>query len=169
MERRNAMATQTNDPNVVTVGKTSLVAEPGKQEVIITRLFDAPREKLFRAYTDPTLIPKYWANTIVDKMEVRPGGIWRYLSHDAKGNEYACFGVFHQIKSPERLVYTFESEGSGHVMLQTITLEDRNGMCMLTQQSVYQSVEDRDGILKYGMEQGAKAGFNRLAELLKTL
>ena len=145
------------------MGKTNFTAEPGKQEVIITREFDAPRERLFQAYTDPSLIVKWWSNTTVDKMEVRPGGIWRYVSSDPKGgNQFVCHGVYHEITSPERLVYTFEAEGSGHVQLITITLEDRKGKTLFTQQSVFTSVEERDAMAQYGMEAGASAGLDRL-------
>ena len=159
------MATQVKETKAVTSGKTSVVAEPGTHEVIVTRLFDCPRERLFNVLTDPALIPQWWTNTVVDKMEVRPGGIWRYVSNDGHGHEFVSYGVYHEITSPERLIYTFASM-PGHVSLQTVTLEDQNGKTMMTQQSVFQSVADRDGILK-GMEFGASAGMNRLAELVE--
>ncbi len=169
------MATQIKEPKAVTSGKTRLVAEPGKQEVVITRLFDAPRERLFKAMTDPALIPQWWggpgeSKTTVEKMEVRPGGIWRFIDRDAQGNEYGFHGVYHEITSPERLVYTFEFEGTpGHVLLETVTFEDRNGKTMLTDQSVFQSVKDRDGMLQSGMEAGASKSMDRLAALLLKL
>ena len=98
------MATQAKEGNAVTSGKTSVVAEPGTLEVVVTRLFDCPRERLFNVLTDPALIPQWWTNTVVDKMEVRPGGIWRYVSNDGHGHEFASYGVYHELKSPERLV-----------------------------------------------------------------
>ncbi len=169
------MSTQIRNSSEITVGKTRLVAEPGQQQVIITRLFDAPRERLFKAMTDPTLIPQWWggpgeSKTTVDKMEVRPGGIWRYIDRDAKGNEFGFHGVYHEITSPERLVYTFEFEGvPGHVLLETVTFEDRNGKTMMIQQSVFQSVEDRDGMLQAGMEEGNNESMDRLDALMKSI
>jgi uncharacterized protein YndB with AHSA1/START domain len=151
--------------------KLNLIAEPGKQEIIITRLFDAPLETVFKAYTDPKLIPQWWGprglTTTVDKMEVKPGGSWRFVQRDVEGNEYAFHGVYHLIESPARLVYTFEFEGMpGHVLLATVTFEDQDGKTKLTDRSVFQSVADRDGMLQSGMEEGASESMDRFAELL---
>jgi uncharacterized protein YndB with AHSA1/START domain len=159
------------DTKEITVGKTKLVAEPGTQEVITTRLFDAPRERLFKALTDPSLIPQWWGpadlKTIVEKMDVKPGGSWRFIHRDAAGREYAFHGVYHEISSPERLVYTFEFEGTpGHVALETVTLENHGGKTMLRDQLVFQSVEDRDGMVQSGMEEGNNASMDRLDTLL---
>ncbi len=67
--------------------RTNLVAEPGKQEIVITQVFDAPRERVFKTCTDPTLIPQWWGprslTTTVDAMDVRAGGIWRFVQRDA--------------------------------------------------------------------------------------
>jgi uncharacterized protein YndB with AHSA1/START domain len=147
----------------------AFTAEPGKPEVLITRMFEVPRTSLFRAYTDPLLIPQWWTNTTVDKMDVRPGGVWRYVTH-AGGQESGVYGVYHEITAPARLVYTFEAEGMpGHVQLITVTLEERNGKTLLTQQSVFQSVQDRDTMAQYGMETGAKAGFDLLEAVVTKL
>lgn len=151
--------------------KTMLVAEPGRQEASLIRIFDAPPEKVFRAYTDQKLIPRWWAprrfTIIVDTMDVRPGGIWRILNRDADGNEYAFHGVNHEI-SPRRLVNTFEFEGMpGHVLLGIVTLEDVGGKTKLTAKSVFETVEDRDGMLKAGMEEGGPETMDRLAEFVE--
>lgn len=156
------------------MAKLNLVAEPGMHSIVITREFNAPRELVFRAFTDPTLIPKWWGpsdyTTTVDQMDVRMGGIWRYVQRGANGDEYGFRGVFHEIKSPERLVYTFEWEGMpGHILLETVTLEARDGKTIVTDASVFQSVEDRDGMLQSGMEGGATESWDRLEEILKTL
>ncbi len=145
-------------------------AEPGKHDVTITRTFNAPRELVFRAHTDPSLIPLWWGprrlTTTVDRMEVRPGGYWRFVQHDADGNEFAFHGAFHSIEPPYRVVQTFEWEGMpGHVSLDTLTLEERNGKTYLTSHSVFQSVEDRDGMLQSGMEEGVEDGYERIEEL----
>ena len=156
---------------------TTILAEPGKQELLITREFDAPRELVFKACMDPKLISQWWGprnlSTIVDKMDVRPGGQWRFINRDAEGNEYAFHGVYHEILAPERVIDTFEFEGlpeTGHVTLETMKLEELpGGRTRLTTQSVFQSVADRDAMLQSGMEAGVKETYDRLAELLKTM
>jgi uncharacterized protein YndB with AHSA1/START domain len=151
--------------------KINLIAEPGKQQIVITRIFDAPRQLVYKAMTDPELIPQWWGpkrlTTTIDKMELRPGGLWRYVQHDPAGNEYAFHGVYHEIMPHERLVYTFEFEGMpGHVTLETEAFEDHDGQTKWTDQVVFQSVEDRDGMLSSGMEAGSSESMDRLAELL---
>lgn len=155
------------------MSKLNLITEPGKQEIVITRVFDAPRELVFKALTDPKLIPHWWGprrlTTAVDKMDVRPGGMWRFINRDASNNEFGFHGVYHEITPPVRLVYTFEFEAMpGHVLMETVRLEEFKGKTTLIDQSVYQSVEDRDGMLQSGMEEGAAETYDRFAELLKT-
>ena len=153
------------------MAKSNLIAEPGKQEIIITSTIDAPRELVFRAYTDSDAIPQWWGprnlTTVVDQMDVRPGGIWRFVHRDAEGNEYGFHGVYHDVVSPERIVSTFEFEGMpGHVLLSTMTFEEQDGKTKLTDASIFQSVADRDGMLQSGMEGGASESMDRLEELL---
>ena len=160
------------EQNIIIKKDFTLIAEPGKQEIILTRVFDAPRKRVFEACTDPSLISEWWGSgrftTIVDKMDVRPGGMWRFINRDAEGNEYAFHGVYHEIRSPERIVDTFEFEGTpGHVSLETMTLEEQGGKTKLVTRSVFQSVQDRDEMVKSGMEEGAAETMDRLAELLK--
>lgn len=168
------MAAQTVKTKEIVAGKTNFVAEPGKQEVVVTRLFDVPRERLFKAMTDPKLIPQWWGpaylTTVVEKMDVKPGGSWRYIQRDDKGNEFGFHGVYHQVAASEQLVYTFEFEGvPGHVAMETCTFEDVNGKTLLHDQVVFQSVEDRDGMVQSGMEQGNNEGMDRLAALVSTM
>lgn len=151
--------------------KLTVVAEPGKQEIFLTREFDAPRELVFRAYTDPALIVQWWGprylTTTVDKLEARPGGRWRFVQRDPEGNEHGFHGVFHEVIAPERIVQTFEYEGMpGHVLLETATFEDLGGRTRVIGQSVFQSVEARDGMVMSGMEEGTAESNDRLAELL---
>ncbi len=161
----------------MTANTTTIFAEPGKQEILITREFDAPRELVFKACTDPTLIPQWWGpralSTHVDTMDVRPGGQWRFINRDAEGNEYAFHGVYHEVLAPERIIDTFEFEGlpeTGHVTLETMKLEALpGGRTKLTVQSVFQSVADRDGMLQGGMEEGVNETYDRLADLLKKM
>jgi uncharacterized protein YndB with AHSA1/START domain len=156
---------------------TNISAEPGKQEIVITREFDAPRELVFKAITNPKLVSQWWGprylSTVVDKMDVRPGGQWRFINRDAEGNEFAFHGVYHEVLVPERIIDTFEFEGlpeTGHVTLETMKLEELpGGRTRLTTQSVFQSIADRDGMLQSGMEVGVNDSYDRLAELLKTM
>jgi len=105
---------------------------------------------------------------IVEKMDVRPGGVWRILNIDADGKEYAFHGVYHEVSAPSRLVYTFEWEGlPGHVLLGIVSFEEQNGRTKLMEKSVFETVEDRDGMLKSGMEDGAFETMDRLADLVE--
>ena len=157
--------------------KTTITAEPGKQEMLITREFDAARELVFKAVTDPNLVSQWWGprylSTIVDKMDVRPGGQWRFIQRDAEGREYTFHGVYHEILAPERVIDTFEFEGlpeTGHVAMETMKFEELpGGRTRFTTQSVFQSVADRDGALQSGMESGINETHDRLAELLKKM
>jgi uncharacterized protein YndB with AHSA1/START domain len=154
--------------------KLNVVAQPGKHDIVMTRAFDAPRELVFKAFTDPTLISKWWGpkdyTTTVDKMDVRMGGIWRYVQHDAQGNENGFRGVYHEVVTPERLVFTFEWEGlPGHILLETVTFAERDGKTIITDSSVFQTIEDRDGMVQAGMEHGAAESWDRFAELLKSM
>ncbi len=155
-------------------GRINISAEPGGREIVITTVFDAPRELVFKAYTDPNLIPQWWGlkehTTTVDIMDVRRGGVWRLVSRDPNGNEFAFNGVYHSVVPPERLVRTSEFEGvPGHVSLETATFEAHDGKTTVTAIAVFQTVEDRDGMLQSGMERGATETMGRLAELLQKL
>ena len=154
--------------------RINLTAEPGKQEVVMTQDFDAPVRLVFQAHTDPNLIPQWWGparlTTTIDQLDLRPGGMWRFVQRDAEGNEYAFHGVYHEVTAPKRLVYTFEFEGTpGHILLVTATFEEQDGKTRLVQQSVYRSVEDRDEMLQAGMVAGAAEGRQRLVELLRRM
>ncbi len=147
---------------------------PSDRQIVVTRVFDAPQELVWKAYTDPAAIPQWWGprshTTTVDKMDVRPGGAWRYVSHDADGNEYGFRGEYREVVPLQRLVATFEFEPMpGHVSVETLTLVEHEGKTALTNTSVFDSVEDRDGMLQSGMEQGLRETYDRLAEYLETL
>jgi uncharacterized protein YndB with AHSA1/START domain len=148
-----------------------VVADPGTHEIVITRTFDAPRELVFKAFTDADAVRQWWglasSETVVTELEARPGGRWRFVERDRQGNEDGFHGVFHDLKAPERIVYTFEYEGlPGHVLLETVVLEDQDGRTLMTDTSVFQSVADRDGMLQSGMESGAGESYARLDDYL---
>jgi uncharacterized protein YndB with AHSA1/START domain len=155
----------------VTMPKTTFIAEPGKQEITIIREFDAPRDRVFKLFTNPKLLPQWWGprrlTTVVDKMDVRPGGLWRFVQKDSSGMQYAVHGVYHEVSPPERMVYTFEFEGTpGNVLLETVTFEERDGKTIVTDKSVFQRVEDRDGMVVADMQAGSDESMERFAELL---
>jgi uncharacterized protein YndB with AHSA1/START domain len=150
-----------------------VVADPGTHEIVITRSFDAPRDQVFKAFTDPQAVARWWGlrdtETVVDELEARPGGRWRFVERSGDGSEDAFHGVYHDAVAPERIVYTFEYEGMpGHVLLETITFEEQDGRTLMTDSSVFQSVADRDGMLASGMETGATQSMDRLDEYLAT-
>ncbi|GAA0419860.1 ATPase [Acrocarpospora corrugata] len=152
---------------------TAFVIEPGRQDIVMTRVFDAPRELVFRVITDPELLPRWWGprslTTRVDRMEVRPGGHWRCLNIDTDGIEYAFGGVYHDIVAPERFVRTWAFEGApADVALETVTLVETEGRTTYIAQSVHQSVEARDAIVRADGARGGRESMDRLAEVLAT-
>lgn len=147
---------------------------PSDREIVMTRVFNAPRALVFKAFTDPEAIAQWWgqnnATTIVDKMDVRPGGVWRYVQRDADGNEWGFRGEYLEIVPPERLVNTFEFEGlPGHVVTDTAVFEEFDGKTRLTVTSTFDSQEDRDGMIASGMEDGALESYARLDAYLQML
>jgi uncharacterized protein YndB with AHSA1/START domain len=153
--------------------KTVITAEPGKQELFITREFDAPRELLFKAHVDPELYvqwvgPKDLTMTI-QKLDAVDNGSYEF-THTRGGNNYRFFGAYHEVAEPERIIGTFEFDGlpeRGHVIMGKTTFEELpNGRSKLVHQSVFFSVEDRDGMVQSGMERGVVEGYEKLDELL---
>ncbi len=155
---------------------TQIIVEPGKQELFITREFDAPRELVFKAHTDPELFAQWLGprgyNMALETFEPVSGGQYRYTHTDPAGNTFGFHGVYHEM-SPELMIQTFEFEGfpeKGHVILDTMRLEKLPGnRTRITIQSVYQSVADRDGMVQSGMERGVNEGYERLDEILAGL
>jgi uncharacterized protein YndB with AHSA1/START domain len=154
--------------------KTTIIAQPGKQELFITREFDAPRELVFKAHTDPDIYTSWVGprdlTMSLETFEPISGGRWRFIQKDQDGNEFGFHGVNHDVTAPERIIGTFEFEGlpeSGHVILETTKFEALpGGRTRVTTHSVYQSVEDRDGMVAAGMESGVVQGHERLDEIL---
>jgi len=156
------------------MGKTQITAEPGVQQIEMTREFKAPREVLFRAYTEPDLLVQWLGprglTMTIDRYELRDGGRWRYTHRDEEGNEYGFHGVFHGTPSVDGVVQTFEYEGApGHVCLESLTFEGQGDTTVVRTHSVYQSVEDRNAMIEAGMEYGVEEGYERLEELLPSL
>src|SRR5579875_250007 len=154
-------------------GNTTTFTLSGDREIVLERVFEAPRELVFRVVNDPALLPQWWGpsrlTTTVVTWDARPGGAWRVVQRDAGGAEYGFHGVFHEITPPQRVVRTFEFEGMpGHVVLETATFEDLGGRTRLRTTSRFESVEDRDGMLRSDAESGARESMDRLAALLRS-
>jgi uncharacterized protein YndB with AHSA1/START domain len=143
---------------------------PSDREIVITRQFNAPRDLVFKAHTDPVLIPLWWGprttTTIVEEMDVRPGGAWRFLHRTDDGSEFRFYGEFREIVPGERIVQTSEFDGApGHVVLETITFEEREGKTFMTVTDLFDSKEDRDAAVASGMESGVRESYERLSDL----
>jgi uncharacterized protein YndB with AHSA1/START domain len=155
--------------------KTEILVEPGTQQIVMTREFAAPRELVYRAFTDPELLVQWLGPSrmtmTIERHEMRDGGVWRYIHRDADGSEAAFHGVIHGEPSLEGgVVRTFEFEGfPGHVSMETLSLEERDGKTFMRTNSVFQSVEDRDGMVASGMESGVNDGMQKLDALLARL
>jgi uncharacterized protein YndB with AHSA1/START domain len=153
---------------------TTSISTPSDNEIVMSRVFNAPRKLVFQVYNDPKSIPHWWGpnslTTVVETMDVRPGGKWRFIQRAVDGKEYAFHGEYIEIAAPERIVVTFEFEGMpGHVVTDTLTLEDIDGKTRMTVRSLFQSKEDRDGMLQSGMEEGANESYERLEDFLSKL
>lgn len=160
------MATKTKYETTLTL--------PSDREILMTRKFDAPREVVWEAITDPDLIPRWWGfardATEVKKMDVRRGGQWQFITHTSGGEDVDFHGEYREVKQPERLVYTFlvgdMQPGDGFV---EITLVEQGGVTELRDRGVFNSKEERDAVIATGMESGARETYERLSELVATL
>ena len=153
---------------------TATLTKPTDREIYVERVFDAPRDRVFAAFTDPELIPEWWGprdtTTVVDQMDVRPGGSWRFVIRNSDGSETGFRGTYREITPPERVVQTFEWEGMpGYVSVETATFEDLGDRTKVTTTSLFHTTEERDGMLEAGMERGLNESYARLDELLARL
>lgn len=154
---------------------TTIIAEPGKLELIVTREFEAPRELVFKALTDPKLVVQWLGprdiKMRIEKYEAKPGGTYRYVHFRSPEEEYSFYGVFHECTAPELIIQTFEFEGlpeKGHVCLETMRLEALPGnRTRMTAQDLFQTVTDRDTALQSGMEGGIIESYERLDEMFE--
>ena len=156
------------------MNETRITAPAGLPFVDIEREFDAPRDLVFRAHTEPELLAQWLGprqyEMVVDRYEVRDGGTWRYIHRGGEDEAYAFHGVFHGTPTPDLMVQTFEYEGApGHVSLEALTMEERDGRTIIRGHSTFQSVEDRDAMVEAGMEVGIREGYERLDELVDRL
>jgi uncharacterized protein YndB with AHSA1/START domain len=152
---------------------TTIIAKPGEATVVITRVFDAPRDLVFEAHAKCEHLEKWWGPSeytlAACEMDFRPSGAYRFVHRGADGSEYAFRGQYREIVPPERLVYTFEFEGlPGHVSVETLSLTEHDGKTTATATAVFDTVEDRDGMLQAG-EDGMRETWERLAEHVESM
>jgi uncharacterized protein YndB with AHSA1/START domain len=146
------------------------LTQPSDVEFRVERVFDHPIERVWAAYTDPELIPQWWGQgTQVDRLDVRTGGGWRFVSNPGTAQESAMSGDFLEVSPPDRLVQTFGMEGMGKPMTQTIEFERVGDGTHLAITSRFDTTEERDTVVAYGAEKGAISGWVGLDALLKRL
>ena len=159
---------------VATKNATMRLTMPSDREVVLTRVFDAPRRLVFEAFTRPEHLRRWFGprgfTLPVCEIDLRVGGGWRYVLRGPDGGEMGMKGVYREIVPSERLVSTeaYDIPGMGWTpeSIVTTTLDERDGRTTLTSRVLYQSIEHRDGHVNSGMEAGASETFDRLAELL---
>jgi uncharacterized protein YndB with AHSA1/START domain len=148
-----------------------IVNAEGEREILSERIFDAPRERVFAAYTDPELAPRWWGRrgdtTVVEQMDPVTGGDWRFRCESPEGT-IVFRGTYREVTAPERIVQTFEWDGMpGYVSVDHTEFEDLgDGRTRLVVKSVFFAGEERDGMIEAGMEKGFGETLDRLEELL---
>lgn len=151
-----------------------VVSAQGEREIVMTRMFDAPRTLVFEAYTKPEFVrrwllgPDGWTMPVCE-IDLRVGGRYRFLWRHADGREMGMGGVYKEVTAPERIVSTeifdqpwYDGEGLG-----TVVFKEHQGKTTLTSTLLYSSRATRDGVLKSPMESGVKASYDRLANIVE--
>jgi uncharacterized protein YndB with AHSA1/START domain len=153
----------------------NLQVDKEKMTVSMERVFDAPRDLVWKAHTTPELIKQWWgtddSEMLVDKMDVRVGGKWRFVNK-MNGQEYAFHGKYKEVDPPNKIIWTFNFEpiGPGHELIETITFEDLgDGKTKISTTSHFLTIADMEGMMSQGMEKGATQSWNRLEKLLGTM
>ena len=157
-----------------------VVTTPSDLEIVMSRVFDAPRDLVFEAHTSCEHLSRWWGprkyEVVECDVDFRTGGTWRIVQRGPDGDLIAFFGEYTEIVRPERISWTFAFEGlSGQEGLkggpgpETLTLEEHDGKTTITSTSFFTSVEDRDAALGSGMEEGAAETYERLDEYLEVL
>jgi uncharacterized protein YndB with AHSA1/START domain len=144
------------------------------REIVVTRVFDAPRELVFEAWTDPEQVVQWWGpfgfTTTIHEMDVRAGGVWRFVMHGPDGTDYDNHVVFDEVVKPERLVYRHGGGEENDIKEFHVTVnfdEDDGGKTRLTLRLVAESPAERDRMVEFGALEGGKQTLERLAEYLR--
>jgi uncharacterized protein YndB with AHSA1/START domain len=154
---------------------TFQTSTPSDREIVLTRLFDAPRHLVFEAMTKPEHVRRWWGclderySVTACDIDLRLGGAWRFVGRGPQG-EYAFYGVYREIASPDRLVFTeiYEPFPDAESVV-TAEFTEENGKTRLTATCVYPSIEVRDTVIKSGMARGAAISYDRLEDLVREL
>ena len=147
---------------------------PSDREIVITRVFNAPRRLVFEAYTNPAHLPHWmlgpqgWAMPVCE-IDLRVGGTWHFVWRHSDGTEMAMRGVYQEIVPPERLVSRDSWGGDWPETLNTLALSEHDGKTTITQRVLYPSKEARDAALKTGMQEGMAESFECLAQYLAAM
>lgn len=149
------------------------ISPVGEREIVMTRVFNAPRQLVFECWTKPELVrrwltgPEGWAFSVCE-IDLRVGGAYRYVWRHVDGREMGMGGVYHEIAAPERLVTSeiFDEDWTGGEAVCTLLLTERHGQTLMTNSLLYATAEARAGVLRSGMETGLAAGYARLDALL---
>jgi uncharacterized protein YndB with AHSA1/START domain len=148
----------------------STVSMPNDREIRIERVFNAPRDRVWRAFADPALLAQWWGRghkLVIERMELERGGHWRFVEHGPDGiNGFE--GRYREVTPPERIVQTFEWDGMpGYVIIETSILEDLgDGRTRVVSTSLFHTTEERDGMVNAGMEEGMNESYAALDALL---
>jgi uncharacterized protein YndB with AHSA1/START domain len=147
------------------------VTTPSDREIRSERIFNAPRERVWKALTDPNLVSQWWGRgnkLVIERMDVQRGGYWRFVEHSPEGT-HGFEGRYREVTPPERVVQTFSWDGMpGYVAVETMTLEElSDGRTKLVTVSLFHTTEERDGMLHSGMEQGQNQSYRALDKLLE--
>jgi uncharacterized protein YndB with AHSA1/START domain len=147
------------------------VTKIGDREIRIERVFAAPRERVWAAFTKPELLAQWWGRgnkLVIERFELVRGGHWRFVEHPSDGSKHGFEGRFREVSAPHTISQTFEWDGEpGHVVVNTMTLEDLgDGRTKLVTASIFFTAEDRDANLEYGMESGVNESYAALDRVL---
>ena len=141
------------------------------REIVITRLLDAPRERVFEAWTDPRQVGHWWGptgfTTTIHEMDVRPGGVWRFIMHGPDGVDWPNWVRYQEVVRPERLVYDHGGEREDPEFHVTVTFADEGGRTRLTMRSLFPTAAARDYVVREVRAiEGGNQTLDRLTEYL---
>jgi uncharacterized protein YndB with AHSA1/START domain len=150
------------------------VTTPSDRELVFTRVFNAPRQRVFEAWTKPEHLKQWYgchtSSLVVCEVDLRAGGSYRFVARMADGSEHAITGVYRDIAPPERLVFTHRfNDDPGKEALVALLFEERNDRTVMTMTALYRSADDRQAVLDIGVDRGTAESFERLAGLLETM
>jgi uncharacterized protein YndB with AHSA1/START domain len=150
----------------------AIVTTPTDRSIHVERVFNAPRDRVWRAFTEPELVAQWWGRgnkLVIERMEVERGGHWRYVEHGPDG-EHGFEGRYREVTPQDRLAMTFEWDGMpGHVAIETITFEDLGERTKVVNTTLFHTTDERDGMIQSGMETGMNQSFEALDRLLEKM